>query len=56
MVERNGFWDTDMDSSPGSASDEFCDLEQVMGSAEFLFSYWRVRFIFASAITCLRAA
>lgn len=30
----------DMDSSHGSTSDEFRDLEQVMGSAELLFSYW----------------
>lgn len=38
MVERNGFWYTDMHSGPGSASDEFRDLEPVVGSAELLFS------------------
>ena len=37
MVERKGLWYTDMDSSPGSASDELRDLEQVMGSAELVF-------------------
>lgn len=29
---------TDMDSSPGSAPDKFCELEQIMGSAELLLS------------------
>lgn len=36
MVGRNGFWYTDMGSSPGSASNEFWDLEQAMESAELL--------------------
>lgn len=30
---------TGMDSSPGSTPNKFCELEQIMGSAELLLSY-----------------
>lgn len=40
MADRNGFWYTDVDSGPSSASDEFRDLEPIMGSAELLFFFY----------------
>lgn len=53
MVGRNRYWYTDMGSSLGSASSEFCDLELAMESAELLFFYCSIGLLLLSAIACL---
>lgn len=53
MVGRDRYWYTDMGSSLGSASSEFCDLELAMESAELLFFYCSIGALLLSAIACL---